>query len=202
MTGVLAPPRPDVRRRPSGEPPAHVREAHGDLPAEQPATTPAKRKRRISLRTVITIVFTFAAINAVLGQIGSFRDIGSALGRAEWSWVALALVCCALTFPVSAVGVRAGLGAELPLGPITALQLSSKFANLVTPAGLGSTALNVRFMQRQGVDAASAVTADLATGMVSGIAELLLIAICARTLGSRFDTGGLPPGTGRVVLIA
>jgi uncharacterized membrane protein YbhN (UPF0104 family) len=150
----------------------------------------------------LTVVFTFAAINAVLGQIGSFRDIGAALARAQWSWVIVALVCCALTFPVSAVGVRAGLGSRLDLGQVTALQLSSKFANLVTPAGIGSTALNVRFMQRQGVDAASAVTADLATGVVSGVAELLLVFLCARSLGSRLDTGNLPGGIGRIVLIA
>jgi uncharacterized protein (TIRG00374 family) len=191
---VVAPRRP--------ESPARRREAPVDVAADRSEPAPAKKRRRVSLRTVLTVVFTFTAINAVLGQIGSFSDIGAALGRAEWSWVVVALACCALTFPVSAIGVRAGLGVDLPLGPVTALQLSSKFANLVTPAGIGSTALNVRFMQRQGVDAASAVTADLATGIVSGVAELLLIAICARSLGNRLDTGGLPPGTGRVVLIA
>ena len=90
--------------------------------------------------------------NGLLDQMGSFRDIGAALGRAERSRVLIALRCSMLTFPASAVGVRAGLGPPLPLGPITSLQLSSMFAKLVTPTGLGSTAMDVRVMQRRGVD--------------------------------------------------
>lgn len=105
--------------------------------------------------------------------MGSFRDIGAALGRAERSRVLIALRCSMLTFPASAVGVRAGLGPPLPLGPITSLQLSSMFAKLVTPTGLGSTAMDVRVMQRRGVDTTSAITSDVAISLVSGLAELL-----------------------------
>jgi undecaprenyl-diphosphatase len=172
------------------------------LVGESPAEKPVNKRRRISIGTIITIVFTFGAINGLLGQIGSFRDIGSALARAEWTWVIVALACCALTFPVSAIGVRAGLGTDLPLGPITSLQLTSKFANLVTPAGIGSTALNVRFMQRQGVDAASAITADVATSIVSGVAEIILVAACIHSARGRFHIDELPAGTGRAILIA
>jgi undecaprenyl-diphosphatase len=102
---------------------------------------------------------------------------------------------------VSALGVRAGLGSNLSLGPLTSLQLSSKFANLVTPAGLGSTALNVRFMKRQGVDATSAITADVATSVVSGAAELLMVALCLRAARHRLNIGELPAGTGKTVLL-
>ena len=49
----------------------------------------------------------------------------------------------ALTFPAAAFGLRAGYGDHVTLRTGTALQLSSKFVNLVTPAGLGSTALTV-----------------------------------------------------------
>src|SRR5262245_33624454 len=127
------------------------------------ADRPSTAKWRSTVGRLVTVVFTFAAIGAVVGQIGSLRDVGAALARAEWAWVVVAAVLVAASFPVSAVGVRAGLGTTVPLGSVTALQLASKFANLVTPAGLGSTALNVRFMRRQGVDATSAITSEVAS---------------------------------------
>lgn len=65
----------------------------------------------------------------------------------------------------------------------------------------GSTALNVKFMQRQGVKATSAVTADLATSPVAGVAEIILVAICVRFATTAFHLGELPPGTGRAILI-
>jgi glycosyltransferase 2 family protein len=161
----------------------------------------AGKRRHSLLGRVLMVVLTFGAINGLLGQIGSFRDIGAALARADWLWAVAALVGSILTFPASAIGVRAGLGTDLPLGPLTSLQLSSKFANLVTPAGLGSTALNVQFMRRQGVDATSAITSDVATSLVSGVAELLLAAVCLRWASERLHFGELPPGTGRTVLL-
>jgi glycosyltransferase 2 family protein len=165
------------------------------------AAEPTRRRHRITLGTLLTVVVTFIAINGLLGQIGSFRDIGTVLAGADWRWLVGALACCALTFPISALGARAGLGVDLPLGRMTQLQLSSKFANLVTPGGIGSTALNVKFLQHQGVDATTAITADVATGLVSGVAELLVVGLCVWVTGARFDVGELPPGTGRVVLL-
>jgi undecaprenyl-diphosphatase len=170
-------------------------------PAEQVREARPAKRRPSLLGRLLTVVLTFGAINGLLGQIGSFRDIGAALADAEWIWVVLALLCSILTYPMSALGVRAGLGSNLSLGPLTSLQLSSKFANLVTPAGLGSTALNVRFMKRQGVDATSAITSDLATSVVSGAAELLLVAFCLRTARHGLNIGELPAGTGKTVLL-
>ncbi len=172
------------------------------ISTQAPVNAPKTAKRRsFSLGKLLMAVFTLGAISGLLGQIGSFDDVGAALARADWTWVAVALAASALTFPIAAVGVRAGLASKLPLAPFTALQLSSKFANLVTPAGVGSTALNVRFMQRHGVDATSAITADVATSIVSAIGELLLVAVCFRFVGTRFNLGELPAGTGRVILI-
>jgi glycosyltransferase 2 family protein len=194
-TTTVADSRPGVERR------SDVMTAT-TTPLPRAAEQPRPKRRSSRLGRLLAVVFTFAAINGLLGQIGSFRDVGAALARAQWSWVVLALVCSALAYPVSALGIRAGLGARLPLRPIVALRLSSKFADLMTPAGLGSTALNVRFMQRQGVDAASTITADVATGVVSGIAEVTLALVCLWVAGTRLNVGELPPGTGRVILLA
>ena len=165
-----------------------------------PATSPKRRSWK-GLGKVVTIAVTLLGVGGLLRQIGSFGAIAEALRHATWSCVAVALGVSMLTFPASALGVRAGLRAPVSWGWVTALQAASKFANLVTPAGLGSTALNVRFLQRQGIDATSAITADVATSVVSGVAEIGLVLMCIRSARHRLEIGGLPPGTGKVVLI-
>jgi undecaprenyl-diphosphatase len=173
------------------------------LPVAAPVEEkPSSTKRRSKIGRLLMIGLAFAAVSGLLGQIGSFGDVVAALGRAEWAWVLAAVLCAAATYPTSALGIRAGLGVPASLGSVTALQLSSKFANLVTPAGLGSTALNVKFMKRKGVAPASAVTADVATGVVSGVAEVLLAGVCLLAARRDFRFGELPAGTGRVVLLA
>jgi uncharacterized membrane protein YbhN (UPF0104 family) len=169
---------------------------------DEPAVQAAPERRGWKkVGKIVTIVVTLAGIGGLLGQVGSFGAIADALGDARWSWVLVALGVSALTFPVSAIGVRAGLRAPVTLGSVTALQAASKFANLVTPAGLGSTALNVRFLRRQGIDATSAIMSDVATSMVSGIAEIGLVLICVRSARHDLDIGGLPPGAGRIALL-
>jgi uncharacterized membrane protein YbhN (UPF0104 family) len=165
-----------------------------------PATSPERRSWKW-FGKLVTLAVTLLGVGGLLGQIGSFGAIADALRGATWSWVAIALGVSMLTFPVSALGVRAGFGAAVSWTSVTALQAASKFANLVTPAGLGSTALNVRFLQRRGIDATSAITADVATSVVSGVAEIGLVLLCLRSARHRLEIGGLPPGTGKVVLI-
>ena len=164
--------------------------------------SPAASGWRRTAGRLVVIAITLVAIGGVLGQIGSFGDIVAAVRRAHWGWVAAALVCSALTSPMAALGVRAGLGVDVPLRRVTSLQLASKFANLVTPAGIGATALNVKFMARHGAGTASAITSDVTTSVVSGIGELALVAVCAWRAGGRFRADDLPAGTGRAVVIA
>ena len=63
----------------------------------------------------------------------------------------------------------------------------------ITPAGVDSTALNVRFMQRQGVDATYSDHGEL--DGVDAIGELVLVAVCFGLVGTRFNLGELPAGT-------
>jgi glycosyltransferase 2 family protein len=176
----------------------HLREELAGRPQEpRPA-----RRRRGPLGRIAVIGLTLVAVSGLLGQIGSLGAIVDALRRANWPWVIVALGVSALTFPAAAVGLRAGYGNHVTLRTGTALQLASKFANLMAPAGLGSTALTVGFQGRAGIDATSALTTDVAMGLVSGVVEVGLALVCAWIAGRHLDLGGLPPGTGRVALIA
>ena len=106
------------------------------------------------------------------------------------------------TYPAAAIALLAALPNRIPFPPVTELQLATKFTNLVTPAEVGSAAMNIRFLQGQGVGAAVAVTSGVAISFLSTVAQILLFTVCLLATGGEWNTHGLPDGIGLVVLIA
>jgi uncharacterized protein (TIRG00374 family) len=158
--------------------------------------------RRVTMGGLFMAVFTFIAIYVLLGQIGELSGIGDALKQAQWGWVFLAFFFSLFTYPAAAVALLAALPNRIPFAPVTELQLATKFTNLVTPAEVGSAAMNIRFLQGQGVDAATAVTSGVAISFLSTVAQVLLFTVCLLATGGEWSTQGLPDGIGLVVIIA
>ncbi len=157
--------------------------------------------RRVTTGGLLMAVFTFIAIYVLLGQIGELSGIGDALKTAEWGWVFLGFFFSLFTYPAAAIALLAALPNRIPMAPVTELQLATKFTNLVTPAEVGSAAMNIRFLQGQGVDAATAVTSGVAISFLSTVAQVLLFTVCLLATGGDWSTQGLPDGIGLVVLI-
>jgi uncharacterized membrane protein YbhN (UPF0104 family)/tRNA A-37 threonylcarbamoyl transferase component Bud32 len=158
--------------------------------------------RRITVGGLLMAVFTFIAIYVLLGQIGELSGLGDALRGAEWGWVFIGFFFSVFTYPASAIALLAALPNRMPFGPVTELQLATKFTNLVTPAEVGSAAMNIRFLQGQGVDAATAVTSGVAISFLSTVAQVLLFTVCLLATGGDWTTQGLPDGIGLVIIIA
>jgi uncharacterized membrane protein YbhN (UPF0104 family)/tRNA A-37 threonylcarbamoyl transferase component Bud32 len=158
--------------------------------------------RRVTMSGLLMAVFTFIAIYVMLGQIGELSGIGDALASAEWGWVILGFVFSLFTYPAAAIALLAALPNRIPMAPVTELQLATKFTNLVTPAEVGSAAMNIRFLQGQGVDAATAVTSGVAISFLSTVAQVLLFTVCLLATGGEWSTQGVPEGIGRIILIA
>jgi uncharacterized membrane protein YbhN (UPF0104 family)/tRNA A-37 threonylcarbamoyl transferase component Bud32 len=157
--------------------------------------------RRITIGGLLMAVFTFVAIYVLLGQIGELSGLGDVLSTAEWGWVFIGFFFSLFTYPASAIALLAALPNRMPFGPVTELQLATKFTNLVTPAEVGSAAMNIRFLQGQGVDAATAVTSGVAISFLSTVAQVLLFTVCLLATGGEWSTQGLPDGIGLVILI-
>jgi uncharacterized membrane protein YbhN (UPF0104 family)/membrane-associated phospholipid phosphatase/tRNA A-37 threonylcarbamoyl transferase component Bud32 len=157
--------------------------------------------RRVTSKDILMAAGTFLGINALLAQIGSLSDIGDALAHANWWWVLLAFTFTLLTYPAVAVNLMASLPNRLPFARVTELQLACKFTNLMAPADMGSQAVTIRFLQNQGVDAAAAVTSNAATSLLGAVSDLTLVFIGVQAGGFALDTGGLPDGLGRTILI-
>src|SRR4029078_4634960 len=94
--------------------------------------------------------------------------VWNAFRHAQWTWIVVAL---ALSFASNlgyAIALQGTVPVRLPLWRTTELQLGMSFTNLAIP-GVAGLAMQVRYLQRQGVDLSSAVAAG---GLLSTVGNL------------------------------
>jgi undecaprenyl-diphosphatase len=107
-----------------------------------------------------------------------------------------------LTYLASAIAQAGGVPGPLPFLPNVGSQAASSFVNRVTPANIGGMALNVRFMQKAGIDASVAVTGvglDVLAGAIVHAVLLVVFLAWAGHSGSGFK---IPASSKMLVIIA
>ena len=138
--------------------------------------------KRVSWANLLFAVGSLIGIWAIIGVLSGAGDSLAAIKGASWGWVALTFLFAQL--PVVAEG-WALLGAatgQLPFGRCVALETSNTFTALVG-GDVAVFAVRVRFFQRQGYDAAAAVSAGAiattASWSVKGLLFLIALPFAA-----------------------
>ncbi len=135
--------------------------------------------RRVSARSVVLVVLTAFAAYLLIGQLA---DIGidtiiEELSGAEWGWALLALLVAQTTLVTDAFATLAAVGRPLPLAPTTVLQSAVKFINLTVPSAAGKIALTMRYLERQGVERAVALTQGSIDGLMGFVVQALVLVV-------------------------
>jgi undecaprenyl-diphosphatase len=162
---------------------------------------PLERLVRVRPRTLIMIATLTGAFYVLLPQLANVDDSVSALGSANWWWLAGAVAMSAGTYLAAAVGMIGGVADPLPLMPTLQVALASSFVNRVTPANVGGMALNVRYMQKAGIGPAEAVTGVGLNVAAGGIVHAVLLIIFF-AWARQGDAGGFALPGGSKLLIA
>jgi uncharacterized membrane protein YbhN (UPF0104 family) len=146
---------------------------------------------------------TGLAIAALASQVPSWSELWETVQHATWWWVVLAVVFALGNKVGYAVALMGSVAKKLPFLRSVEALLAAAFSNLAVP-GVGSTAVQVRYLQLRGVDlaaaiAAGAVLANVANVVVQG--SLFLVALLLTS--QSFDFGNLDLGdaTGVVLLV-
>ncbi len=137
---------------------------------------------RISPRTIFTIVTLAAVTYFLLPQLGDVPGMVERIREADWSWLPAIVMASALTYGGAALSIAGSVPVRLRPLPTLVTQLASSFASKLAPAGLGGMALNVRYLQRSGVDVAvatSGVGLNTLGGLVVHAFLLLVFAVWA-----------------------
>lgn len=161
-----------------------------------------QRLERLRLRTLLVLVGTGLAAYVLISQVTQIDDLPGIVAALDWRWAVVALVASAATYAAAALNLMGGFPQRLPLGTTTAVQVATSFVNRITPAQLGGMALNVRFLQRQGVDAASAVAGVGLTQLVGLLLHLALGAAFVAWAGSTAEVETLPSSSTVLLVVA
>jgi uncharacterized membrane protein YbhN (UPF0104 family) len=147
---------------------------------------------RVRPKTIITIILGSVAGYVLLTQLASVDLIGL-FREADWGWAIFALLCSAITYYAAALTLIGFVPERLRVLPTTGAQLAASFATLVTPPTLGAVAINLRYLQRQGVHPALATASIGASQASAFFMHVLLLIGFGVAAGTQSDLTFEPP---------
>ena len=196
MPALSRPLRPLVRR--AGVDLDDLRRRSAELAGTSPADL--QQLRRVtgaSLLQTGLLIFAFTALLSGLAGL-DLDDLAGQLREADWWWVAFGAVLVQTPRLAQSLSTLGASPRPLPLGPVYTLQLAISYINLAVPSFAARIAMNVRFFQRQGVRAGSALAVgavDSVAGFVvqvSLLASVLLFSSVTLDLQLEVQTSGQP----------
>lgn len=116
--------------------------------------------RRVSPQSLVTVVLLALVGWALITSLGNvdLSELLDELTSAAPGWLVAALVAGQVPFVAQAVATRGAAPQRVPLGPVALLQSGVAFVALAVPSTAGRLALDIRFFQRQGLPATTAVS--------------------------------------------
>ena len=180
-----------------------VRELVLELAPEGEPSEPIEL-RRLTPRTLLTVLGGGIAAYLLLTQLAQV-NIGQVLADAQWGWAVAVLGFTGLTITGASLVITGAVPAKLSFVRTYLTQLAVAFSGLVAPSAIGNIALNLRYLQRAGVDPAvaggSVGLAQLAQ-FSSYFLLLLLSSVLAGTGPQASFTPPLPAVIGLIVVVA
>jgi uncharacterized membrane protein YbhN (UPF0104 family) len=132
-----------------------------------------------------------AAVDADAGTdlLALLRSVAVEIGGLRWQYAAVVVCLGAAHYLATAIAARAAAGVRLPLGEAVLVQFAAAAANRLTPAGLGGSAINARYMTRRGLHLPAAIGAVTALGVLGVAADVLVLGAII-VAGSWFGLNG------------
>ena len=138
------------------------------------------------------LLFSVGSLIGIWLIIGVLSDAGGALDAikgASWGWLALAFVFAQLSVVAEAWALLGAVTGQLPFGRCIALEVSNVFTALVG-GDIAVFAIRVRFFQRQGYDAAAAVSSGAIASTASWVVKCLLFVVALPFAVGTFHVSG------------
>jgi uncharacterized protein (TIRG00374 family) len=139
---------------------------------------PPAQLTRVRVSTLVIAFGTLIGGWALIAVLLNVANSWSTIRGANVYWVAAVAVLAALCYPMSALSCEGSIPATLPYRKLVTLELSNTFSGLA--AGTAAVlAARVRFFQKEGLDATTAVSSGVLVSTASWIvkAALFLIAL-------------------------
>ncbi|MDQ0374758.1 lysylphosphatidylglycerol synthase transmembrane domain-containing protein [Cellulomonas humilata] len=175
---------------------------------------PLERLRRVTPKSIGTLLLSALIIYVVVTMLAGvdLASVAAALASADWVWLVAALLLSPFIQTALAGATLGAALARLRYFPVLMLQYSIQFISLVLPSSAARLALEVRFFQKFGIPAGSALSfglIDSVTGFVVQASLILLIVVSglpgftsSLSTGSSSDDSGSSSPSLIAVLVA
>ncbi len=164
--------RSDARR--NREVLAETRRRAGDL--TQTPDVELARLDRVRTRTVVMLGAVALAFYVLLPQLADLERTVDAFRSAHWGWLPVVIIASVCTFVFAAISFMGAVPTPLRFWPTLRAQVASAFVGRITPGSTGGLAVGIRYLQRSGMDPASA-TASVGLNTIGGFAVHLTLMI-------------------------
>ncbi|MET8450770.1 lysylphosphatidylglycerol synthase transmembrane domain-containing protein [Streptomyces sp. NPDC005209] len=164
-------------RRPGGRP-SLMRDLATEVrtACEAPSVPPA-RLARFTWKSVLGLLGAFLVLHLVLPQFAGAPAALHALRDANWWWL-LAVVPVTFVSQVFSTCLQLGtIPDRLPFGPTYQVQFASSFLNRITPNNVGGMALNLRYLQKTGIETGAATASVGLQSLAGAVANVLVAAL-------------------------
>ncbi len=173
----------------------------GDLTTAVVARTDGQVVQPIELRRVkplnlVMFVAFLVAIWVILGQVGSVSELWATLKTADWPWLVVGFVLAQSTAVAFACNTLGSVPQAVALVPAVLLQMAVSFVNLVAPTGASAAIMNIRFLQKQGIEVGAATSSGVLLGVAGTVTQFTLFVLTAIVVGqeaSLSQVGGVGP---------
>lgn len=155
---------------------------------------------RVKPRTLITIFAGTIAAYVLLTQLGQVNFI-QVFRTADTGWLLIGLGFSILTYIAATFALSGVVPERLSFWKTFQAQWAASFATLVAPPTLGSVAINVRYLSKQGMHTALAGASVAVAQAMAFFSHIILLFIAVIAAGTSSDFSFQPPRTAIIVFL-
>jgi uncharacterized membrane protein YbhN (UPF0104 family)/tRNA A-37 threonylcarbamoyl transferase component Bud32 len=146
--------------------------------------------RRLTAANIGILIGVLIALALAISSLEgvNWSSVKSEFENAIWGWVLLVAVLYPIVPMAWATALMGCVNAELPFVPTVLTQFACNFLNLITPNGIGGTALQIDYLHKQGIPVASGGSAMVLSTGVAGVIQMALFLIAAAITATAVQT--------------
>ncbi|MCD4557811.1 lysylphosphatidylglycerol synthase transmembrane domain-containing protein [Schaalia sp. lx-100] len=160
--------------------------------ASSPAVNELANIQRFAPRSVIMVAVILLATIGIVSSL-NIGDIIEIVRSAHPLWIGVACACAVLTWFGGALALVALTAEKVRIRDAFLAQIAASLVTLVAPAGIGPAAVNIRYLTKQKVPAAAAMTTATMQQIVQLLVTVGMLVILAFFSGQRLSVS-LPYG--------
>ena len=155
--------------------------------AEDVAPLKVKRLSLVNIGMLGGILLALAIAIPGLESI-DWSSVQQEFSHATWGWAVLALILWPLIPMAWGTALLGCVATDLPFAPTVLTQVACSFLNLITPNGIGGTALQLDYLHHQDVPVASGASAMVLSTGVGGAIQMVLFLIAAAVTATTVES--------------